>query len=74
MLTGGDLKARDRQVKGLGKQAEASVVGSSIDRGGGHSEPQDTVGFADNRLAGRLRLKMGTKGGDIAILSNGNHY
>lgn len=74
VLTSGDVKAGDRQIKSLGKQAEAGLVGPTIYRGGGYPEPQDTIGFADNRFAGRLRLKTGTKGGGLALLSNQNHY
>ena len=74
VLTTGNSKAGDRQIKGLGKQTKAGLVGPTIYRGGGYPKPQDTVGFADDRFAGRLRLKMGTKGGGLALLSNQNHY
>lgn len=73
MLTGGNSKAGDRQVKSLGKQAEAGLVGPTIYWRGVYPELQDTVGFADDRFAGCLRLKMGTKGGGLALLPNQNH-
>lgn len=73
MLTGGNSKAGDRQVKSFGKQAEAGLVGPTIYWRGVYPEPQDTVGFADDRFAGCLRLKMGTKGGGLALLPNQNH-
>ena len=74
MLSNGDPKTRGRQVKRLGEQAYTGLVCSSIYRRGSHPKSQDAVDFSNNRCAGRLRLQMDTKGGDIAILSNGNHY
>ena len=74
VLTGGNSKAGDRQVKSFGQQAKAGLVRPSIYWRGVYPEPQDTVDFAGDRFAGRLRLKMGTKGGGLALLSNQNHY
>ena len=73
MLSNGDVQSGYRQIESLGKQAEAGLIGPSFHRRRGHSEPQDTVDLADDRVLGCLRLQADTKRGGCALLPDGNH-
>jgi len=67
------FKAGNRQVEGLGQQLQTGLVGPPLNRRGGHPEPEDAVGLADDPFVGRFRLQANSEGGGIALLSNQDH-
>ena len=73
-VAGDDMKAGDRQLEALGQQAEAGLVRLAGHWRGAYPKLQDAVGFADDPFLGRLRLQVNSKGGEIALLPNQDHY